>query len=413
MISSLHKAWEELRKHPNKDTEGLDGISINDFLADYSIRIEEITEKLLSNKFRFQPLRRTIVEKGREILIQSVEERIVSEAILQVIGPSLEKINSNHDFSRRLISLENGVKPKFHGIPLAVEIIQNNFKNGYVWVLEADIKGFFDNVPKKKVFELISKHIKDSKILELIKQVVYFTPVVSNKKDAKQYDQSKGIAQGSPLSPLLASIYLYEFDKYIVEKFPHVRLVRYVDDFIILCKDEATAKEMYQEIMIKLADMELGMYALGEVNKNGTEKTKITCAKWYGSHSFDFLGLSFNYIDIDITSKKKLEIEKKLREIINAQGNFLQKTRRIESRLRGYIEHYKWRHYTRTVPSLVKIINFSQIELRKYYVRSYKGITRKEPFEGFSNSTINNLYRFMGIDFNDILKLATSAQKNN
>ncbi len=407
VILALHPAWEELKKHPHKDTEGQDGESIRSFSSNYSLKISELSEKLSNNKFEFQPLKRATVEKGREILIQRVEERIVSGAILQVVSPYLQGLNSNHDFSRRLINLPNGEIPEYHGIPLAVKIIQEHFNTGYVWVLEADIKGFFDNVPKKEIFKLISLYIKDKKVLEMIKRIIYFSPEISHKKEPKLYDKTKGLAQGSPLSPLLASIYLYEFDTFIIKNYPEVKLVRYVDDFIILCKDESTAKKMYDESIKKLKDMTLDMYKLGEI-KNGLEKTRITCAKGYGSHSFDFLGLSFNHIDIDITKKKKEEIQKTIVEIINARGNFLQKTRTIESRLIGYIEHYKWAHYSRTVPSLIKIINFSQKELRSYFINTYIKITGQHPFKNFSKSKIDNLFKFIGIDFEYLLKKVTS-----
>ena len=403
LIKGLHLAWEELRKHPHKETAGSDGETILSYSSGYSLRILELSRKLSENTFKFKPLKRATVEKGREILIQTVEERIVSKAILNIIGPILEGINSNQDFSRPVKYVFNGVEPDFNGIPLAVKVIQRSLEDGLVWVFEADIKGFFDHVPKEKILHILRDKIKDSKIFGLIREVLYFE---TEDKGDKLYDKTEGIAQGSPLSPIFASIYLYTFDMFVTKQFPDVKLVRYVDDFIVLCDSKEKAEEVYKASAKKLIEMGLSMYALNE-KKQGTniEKTKITCAKGYNAGPFNFLGLSFNYTDVDITSKKKDEINLKIKEIIHTGSeNFLVKIRRIESRLNAYIDHYKKPHYKRTVASLNKIIKFAQDELRSYYIATYKKIVHKDPFDKLSDSTVESLFRFMGIDFEHILK---------
>lgn len=411
VIDGLHYSWEKLRKHPHKETAGIDGQTILSYSSNYTSNISKLETQLLNNSFKFLPLRRALVNKGREILIQTVNERITSEAILKVIYQYLQKYNSYHDFSRPLRILDGEVTT-FEGTPLAVKTILKYFKEGYIWVLETDIKGFFDNVPRKKIYEIVESQVKDVKILEMIKQIIYFTPEVSKKMESKEYFIDKGIAQGSPLSPLLASIYLYEFDMFIINNFPEVKLVRYVDDFIILCKDESTAHKMYSEVNTKIQAMSLEIYKLGEIHKkSGLEKTKITRVRGYGASSFDFLGLSFNNIDVDICEKKKKEINSKIEEIIHTgNSSFFEKTRKIDSRLRAYIDHYKKPHYSRTVSSLNKIIKTAQTNLRIYYITTYKKITHKDPFQNLSDSTTENLFKFMGIDFTNILNLANRPQ---
>jgi hypothetical protein len=202
---------------------------------------------------------------------------------------------------------------------------------------------------------------------------------------------------------------------FIIENFPDVKLVRYVDDFIILCKDESKAKEMYEKAKEKLDKMGLKIYTLGQ-KKEGSdiEKTKITCAKGYGAKSFNFLGLSFNHKDVDITEKKKKDINSKILEIIHSGNkNFLEKSKQIELRLKSYIDHYKKPHYSRTVASLNKIVRFSETELKKYYIETFKKITHKEPFDNMSESTIENLFKFMGIDFKHITNRLNQNDKLN
>lgn len=408
VIEGLPLAWEKLRKHPRRNTKGSDDETINTFSEEYTSKLKTLAKQLQEGAFIFSPLRRVTVDKGREILVYRVSERILAISLLNAIFPRLEHLNSNHDFSREgFYIVENEEEPEdeipeFEGTPLAVEKIQQYLTEGYVWIFEADIKKFFDNVPKDKVFNLVKKHIKNKKVLELIRQIIYFTVQPSSSKDAKIYPSDKGIAQGSSLSPLLASIYLYEFDMYIVNM-PEVRLVRYVDDFIILCKDEDTAKNVYELAKKKLKSLEVDIYELGEVHKSGIEKTKITLASGHGFKAFDFLGLTFNSKDVDISQKKKDEIDKKIKEIIHSGGdNFLRKTKSIESRLNGYIDHYKKAHYSRTVASLNKIINSAEKELRSYYVSKYTKITGRHPFGKLSPEIGDKLFRFMGIDFDHL-----------
>lgn len=404
VIARLPYAWEEVRKHPHKATSGSDGENIFTFTQDYSSKLASIAEKLLEGTFKFKPLKRVLIDEGkREILIQNIDERIVSEAILGTVSPYLEKLNSNHDFSRRVKhNLTGDEEIDFDGIPLAVKIIQDHFKAGFVWVLEADIKKFFDNVPKKRLWEIIIKKIKNKKLLSLIEQIINFS-VAKKEGHVKVYDNEKGIAQGSALSPLLASIYLYEFDMFI-SKFPDVKLVRFVDDFIILAKSEQSAHAMYDLVNKKLREMGLDIYQLGEVSDKGAEKTKIICVKGRGASAFDFLGLSFNHLDVDICRKKKDKINLKIKEIIYSDGlSFFIKTRQIESRLMGYIDHYRKPHYSRTVASLNKIISFSQQELRNYYVETYKKIAGKYPFIKLTPELVDRLFKFMGIDFRHLV----------
>lgn len=397
-IEGLHSAWEVLRKHPKKTTTGVDKESINSFSSDYSYKISVLSKDLSEESFRFTPLKRSVVEKGREILVPTVRERIVTTSLLKAIFPKLEDLNSNLDFSRRGLYIDPEEQPDFEGTPLAVKKIQEAIDDGYVWVLEADIQKFFDFVPKDKIFKLINQRIRNKKIIALIKQIIYFD-VAPSRYSTKTYSKTHGIAQGSTLSPLLASIYLYKFDNYI-SRMKDVRLVRYVDDFIILCKTEKRATEVYELARKKLDSLGLHMYEIGEKNEKGKEKTRIILAKGYGAVCFDFLGFTFNCTDVDICQKKKEEITETIKVIIHSgKPNLLQKIKSLDSRIIGYIEHYRKEHYTRTVPSLLKIIRDTEDELKSYYVQSYRKITSKHPFAKLQPPTVDRLFALMGIDF--------------
>lgn len=403
----LLESWMELRLHPHKETEGVDRESIISYSRNFQENLKELAKKLEMNSFSFDVLKRaTIVQKGkeREILIQTVNDRIVTKSILKVINPYFDVLNSNCDFSRKVEYKIDNNKFKYNGIPLAAKLIQQYLKEGYIWVFEADIKKFFDHVPKQRIMKIIEGKILNHNLLELIRSIIYFRVEKSVKKDAKQYSDTNGIAQGSPLSPLLASIYLYELDM-CIKKYENVRLIRYVDDFIVLCTTQETAQMMYELIRRKMKEMELEIHDINIADKNGLIKTKITKAKGYGANAFEFLGLSFNFTDIDIGRRKKEDIKTDLEEILkDGSTNLLEKIKKTQTKLVGYIRQYKREHYSRTVASLTKIISFSQESLKKYYRNQYKKITGKDHLNKLNTRQINNVFKFLGIDFQNLLK---------
>src|SRR6185312_179306 len=156
IISTIPFSWTILKKHRHQRTAGIDHESISTFVKVEKQGLARITKLLQEKKYEFNEMRPApITQRGkkRTILIATVEDRIVCKALLQVVSPKFDSYNSNRDYSRNVEYLHNGEQPKFKGVPLAALAIQDHMAEGYTWIVEADIKKFFDNVPKEKILE--------------------------------------------------------------------------------------------------------------------------------------------------------------------------------------------------------------------------------------------------------------------
>ncbi len=292
VMKRLFLSWKHLKTHPKKHTMGIDGVSIFTFGKEERKNIKKLRDSLSAKRFSFKKMKPVDIG-NRQILVCTVEDRIVSRSILSVLEKHFKKYNSNCDYSRTVIYKNRlGIKNTLNGVPLAAQAILDNMENGYTWVFETDIKKFFDYIPKQKIIDLINKKITDPDLQNLVTQIINFQ-VEKELVDIEQKDyyEDIGVAQGSAISPLLASIYLYEFDCFIKCN-TNYRLVRYVDDFIIQCKTKDEAEQVYKEVLQKLKDMDLDIHQLDVPDpKNGKIKTRIVNAL---EASFVFLGLNFN-----------------------------------------------------------------------------------------------------------------------
>jgi RNA-directed DNA polymerase len=401
-VNNISDAWNFLKSHPKKNTKGVDGVSINSFLQNWKRNLKAIKLKLSNDTFKFQKMRPVDIG-NREILICTVEDRIVSRALLMTIEPLFKGFNSNVDFSREVSYEKDGEILDLAGVPLATLVMQDNIKEGYCWIFETDIKKFFDNIPKDKLLGLISKEVKNPKLLKLIEEVIAFQvekEQADSNKESKGYPVDKGVAQGSALSPLLASIYLFEFDSFIKE-IPNVRLVRYVDDFVIQCKTEEDAKRAYPLVLKKLKDMGLDIHPLDTPDEKGKIKTRIVhCIQ----KPFDFLGLTFNGAVIDISKKKKGEFIQDIRTILYGPGDsFLEKMKKIERKLEGGVKQYNHSHY-RTKASLEALIKNAGEDMGNYLSRQTRRILGRDVLYRLNETQRKRALRFFGLDFDKVSK---------
>ena len=211
----LRKAWDSLEKRP--ESYGLDNITIADFKKSLATHLQETSTLLASNRYKYYPLRLYMKDKGggnyRPIKIPTVRDRVVQRAIADLIGPALnKKYNILNDSSFAYIKDES--------IRTAAEKLLEWQIKGYRYVCKADIIKFFDRIDKPLLIEKIGAALpKGSDILPLIESAL------ANDIDSSEYagyksktgkayapDLIAGIAQGSPLSPLFANVYLADFD---------------------------------------------------------------------------------------------------------------------------------------------------------------------------------------------------------
>lgn len=400
VILKIHNSWKFLKKHPEKETKGVDGESIETFGQNERKNIKSIRKELRTNSFSFQKMKPVDIGT-REILVCTIRDRIVMRALLSVVKPQFRKVNSNCDFSRSVKYSGTGgpLFKEMQGVPLAAKVIQENIQAGFVWIFETDIKKFFDNIPKDKLLGLMKAKLKDQKVLALVEAAIKFQ--VDKEVfdfESKGYPMDVGIAQGSAMSPLLAGIYLNEFDNFIKEN-KEVRLVRYVDDFIIQCKTKEEADAIYKTVQEKMKDLGLDIHPLNIPDAKGKTKTRIIKAT---QGPFDFLGLTFNGPDINISAKKQEAFIEKIREVTSDKKLDLPTLiKKVRDRIRGFILQYSHPHY-KAGTTLDYLTYGSQDKVEAAFTSRYAAITNRSPFKGLETKQRARLLRFFGIDFSDL-----------
>jgi RNA-directed DNA polymerase len=255
-----------------KGAAGVDGQTTKSFAKHEDKEIEVITRMLKEGSYEPKPVRRHWIEKRgskekRPLGIPTVRDRVVQSALLYVIEPIFEHGFAQHSY---------GFRPK-RSAKDAVKRVDELLKTGHVWVVDADIKGFFDNIPQDKLMALVSEKIADSSILALLKKFLK-QGVMETAKEWKPTEN--GTPQGAVISPLLANIYLNPLDHQMAKR--GREMIRYADDFVILCRTKAEAEEAMAEVRAWMNSAGLTLHP---------EKTKVVDASVKGG--FEFLGWHF------------------------------------------------------------------------------------------------------------------------
>lgn len=327
---NLKSAWGRVKS--NGGAAGIDRQSIKAFERDEEKYLEELEESLRENRYEAKPVKRVWIEKPgskekRPLGIPVVKDRIVQTAIRNVIEPIFEKTFAEKSY---------GFRPG-RGCKDALRRVDELLKKGYHWVVDADIKSYFDTIPHDKLMKEVEEEITDGRILELIES--YLKQGVM--EGLEQWEVDKGTPQGAVISPLLANIYLNKLDHEMERK--EYEMVRYADDSVILCQSEEEAKSAHREMKKMLEERGLSLHP---------EKTRIVDAMREG---FDFLGYHFEGMR-KWPRKKSMD---KLKETIRA------KTKRtsgesmkciiaeVNQSLKGWYEYFKHSHKG-TFPKLDK-----------------------------------------------------------
>jgi retron-type reverse transcriptase len=359
----LKKAWTSLKSGKSDDARksirGIDGVSIKKFeqiLEDNPNIFDDISDQLLKNNYELSELKGFFYRKSnkkdfRLICPPSVTDSIIHSAILTTIKPYFDsQLNNGASYSG--VPIKKGRKKTNH--ITAIKNIHAAFKRGNYFVYESDIKGFFDHINKSILYEKITSNLPDSSLNELIRQVIYFklgnyADLVKQKRGiVPQEESTVGIAQGSPLSPFFANVYLSDIDSLMMTETGSL-FFRYVDDFIILAPKLSEAEDNGKKC-------EQLLNALGL--KIAPNKTS-TCYIINRTEFFTFLGLKINRFQVE-QKKKVTEIIEILKEdylkLNHPRYNKI-KTKtdlivRINARIQGYANFYRTFH---TVVMLKKV----------------------------------------------------------
>lgn len=328
--TTLYAGW--LKVKARKGKAGSDRQSIEDFERNLEVNLDLLHRELTEGSYRPRPIWRVYIDKPgskekRPLGIPCVRDRVVQAALLLVLEPIFE-----NEFSTQSYGFRPG-----RGCKDALREVERLLKDGYVYVVDADLKAYFDSIPHDRLMKEISKNIADGRVLELLENFL--------KQDILEglalWSPEQGTPQGAVISPLLANLYLHSVDVAMAHGGFH--MVRYADDFVILCCTQ-------QDAEVALAKVEELTTAKGLTLH--PEKTRLVDARVRGM-GFDFLGYHFER-STRWPRKKSL---KKLKETIRG------KTRRsnghslsaiiadVNVTLRGWFEYFKHSN-RRTFPRL-------------------------------------------------------------
>lgn len=300
--NNLNNAYKKVKS--NKGAGGVDKMSVNELFTYLRNNKEELIQTIASGKYKPLPVKRVEIpkeEKGkfRKLGIPTVVDRVIQQAITQVLSPIFEKQFSEYSY---------GFRPN-RGAKDALKQCQQNVNDGYCYVVDMDLEKFFDTVCQSKLIEILSRTIKDSRVISLIHK--YLNAGVVNKGLFEKTEV--GVPQGGPLSPLLSNVMLNELDKEL-EKRGH-RFVRYADDCMIFCKSKKSAERTLRNIIPYIEEK---LYL--KVNRDKTVVEHISKVKYLGYSFYSFKGQCRFRVHQKSINKMKAKL-KELTLRSNGMGN--------------------------------------------------------------------------------------------
>jgi RNA-directed DNA polymerase len=314
-LDLMHRAFRNVRK--NRGAAGIDKMSIAMFEANLEQNLLALMRDLKTRgAFQALPLRRTYIPKGpgqtRPLGIPAVRDRVAQEVLRHILSPLFERMF--HDDSY-------GFRPG-RNCHMAVAKVVELHRLGYTHVLDADIKGFFDNLPHAVIMTALRAEVADGNILDLIEKFLK----AGVMEEGVFQPTRLGTPQGGVISPLLANIALNSLDWRLHER--GYRFVRYADDFVVLCQTAAQVQEAHALVQQHLTSLGLTLSA---------EKTKTTQFR----EGFAFLGFDISSWSIAMRPKSVEKFKTKIRELTprshNLDARVIEKLNRV---IRGTANYF-------------------------------------------------------------------------
>ena len=328
---NLNLAYKQVKR--NKGAGGIDGMQVDELLPFLRENRKELLQSLRDGKYRPQPVRRVEIPKDngktRKLGIPTVVDRLIQQAICQVLTPIFEEQFSDNSF---------GFRPK-RSAHDALKRCQTNITEGYRYVVDMDLEKYFDTVNQSKLIQILSETIKDGRVISLIHKFLNAGVMVMGAFESSP----EGVPQGGPLSPLLGNIMLNECDKEL-EKRGH-RFVRYADDLMIFCKSKKAAQRTLEHTLPFIE----GKLFL-KVNREKTKVAHVNYVKYLG-HSF-YIHRGEGRLRIHPKSIRKLK--DKVREVTGrSNGMGIQERKdRLNQVVRGWTNYFKLADAKNTLKAL-------------------------------------------------------------
>jgi RNA-directed DNA polymerase len=287
---TLEAAWK--RVAANKGAAGIDKVSVKRFKACKELYLTELENDLRKGLYQPEAVRRVYIPKGkgqtRPLGIPTVKDRVVQAALKLVLEPI---------FEWEFLPVSFGFRPGL-GCKDALRRVDSLIKQGYTWVLDADLKTYFDSIPHGQLLERVKEKISDGRVISLVES--FLNQDIMDGME--RWSPTAGSPQGAVLSPLLANLYLNPFDAIMTES-GH-KVVRYADDFVILCRSKAEAEAILIDVQEWTKANGLTLHP---------DKTHIgNCSE--KDQGFEFLGYRFEAGNRCVRKKSLMALRDKIRQ---------------------------------------------------------------------------------------------------
>ena len=318
---NLNAAYKKVKS--NKGSGGIDGMQVDELLPYLRENQETLIQEIRDGKFKPNPVRRVEIPKEtkgefRMLGVPTVVDRVIQQAITQELTTIYEDQFSENSF---------GFRPK-RGAHDALRQCQENVNEGYVYVVDMDLEKFFDTVCQSKLIEVLSRTIKDGRVISLIHKYLNAGVIANGIFERTEI----GMPQGGPLSPLLSNIMLNELDKEL-ERRGH-RFLRYADDCMIFCKSKKSTERTLKNI-IPFIEGKLFL----KVNRKKTTVAHVSKVKYLGYSFYRNKGKC----RFRVHTKSVAKMKNKIRELTD-RNNGMSNAKREEKYqqfVRGWVNYFK------------------------------------------------------------------------
>ena len=352
---NLNKAYKKV--YQNKGASGVDGVTVYEIKEYIQNNSDEILNQLRSRKYKPQPVKRVQIPKEngkkRNLGIPTVMDRIIQQAMVQVLSPIYEEQFSDNSF---------GFRPNRSAEQAVIKALEL-LNDGNDWIVDIDLEKFFDTVNQDRLITIIRRTIKDGDVVSLIMRYLKAGVMENGKVKATKV----GTPQGGNLSPLLSNIMLNELDKELEAR--GLNFVRYADDCIILVKSEKAANRVLSSIT-KYIEKKLGL----KVNAEKSKVTRPTQTKYLG---FSFWATKGGKWKPKPHLKSYQKLKRKLKQLTNRSWSTSldNRIKQINYLVRGWVNYFRIANMKNTI---IEIDKHLRTRIRVIIWKQWKRISRRE-----------------------------------
>ncbi len=367
-LANLKVAWERVKA--NKGRGGVDRVSIAEFSRNAEERLIGLAEALRTRTYKPLPVRRAYIPKPgssekRPLGIPTILDRVVQTALRNVIEPIFE-----YEFDPS----SYGFRPK-RGCHGALAEIERLLADGYVHVVDVDIRKYFDTIPHKGLMQEVARKIADGSVLDLIE--AYLNQGVL--EELKLWTPERGTPQGAVVSPLLANVYLHPVD--VAMRTAGYKLIRYADDMVVLCHTRQEAEAALARLGELLAARSLELHP---------DKTRL--AHLMERPGFQFLGYVFydKYRDPRQSSQNKLRASLRDKTKLTSGNSLVEIIKSLNATLRGWFHYFKF--CSANCWAWERIDKWTRFRLRALLDKRRKDVRKKRRGRGHAHLRWPNAY---------------------